>query len=325
MRKSADKVALVALIILGVISMSLEVVLTVFTLTIDGVTRMVIFIILATLFLIDAVYLLWSIFSSGGNVKSLVLFADDASTTKTTIKVIRILVADSARRVGGASIKKVKVSQNEAGIKLTITLSVIGAEVEETVDTLRCFIADTFIKVLGIRFDIIDFNIKRLKPKYVADEALARAEAVKLQGQRQCSQQYKKKSMTTIFESAEEKKEKDQEIKDQEIAQSIKEEDPSQEGSQPEQKDQSVDGEQPKSQPELPISQHKGKGKKGKKDVATETKPQDKTTIYADEVEVVSQEEQNLRRQEDLNSLTHRIENVEYKLTDQDDNDNDKT
>lgn len=203
MKKPADKIALVAVIILGFIAIILAIIFPMLATGWVLGTNDVLFITIAVLYTGVSIYLLWSVFSSAGNVKTLTLFADKESTTKTSLRVIKSLVIADARRIRGAAVKRVRVSQRDNGIRLSITLTVVGAEVEETVDTMRCLVADTFIKVLGVRFDYIDFKIEKVRPNYIANEATARKRAQILKNERKCSDKYHDEAMDPIFEQAE--------------------------------------------------------------------------------------------------------------------------
>lgn len=217
MKKTVDKIALVAVIILGFIAIVLAIIFPMLATGWVLGTNDILFMTIAVLYVGVSIYLLWSVFSSDGNVRTLTLFSDKESTTKTSLRVIKSLVVSDSKRVKGAAVKRVRVSQRDNGIKLSITLTVVGAEVEETVDTMRCLVADTFIKVLGVRFDYIDFKIEKVRPNYVADEATARKRAQILKNERKCSDKYHDEAMDPIFEQAEKERDKAEEQMAEEV------------------------------------------------------------------------------------------------------------
>ncbi len=217
MKKIVDKIALVAVIILGFIAIVLAIIFPMLATGWVLGTNDILFMTIAVLYVGVSIYLLWSVFSSDGNVRTLTLFSDKESTTKTSLRVIKSLVVSDSKRVKGAAVKRVRVSQRDNGIKLSITLTVVGAEVEETVDTMRCLVADTFIKVLGVRFDYIDFKIEKVRPNYVADEATARKRAQILKNERKCSDKYHDEAMDPIFEQAEKERDKAEEQMAEEV------------------------------------------------------------------------------------------------------------
>lgn len=204
MKNSLEKIAVVSLICIGALYIMFVTLIPFGVLDLAVFTNNVVKImlgIMAVLFVGLSVYVLITTFSDGSRLKKLVLFSDSQSATRTTAKVVKGLVVACAHSIEGARCKKVHIRADEKyGFKLQIRLTINKNDAEETVDSLRCLIADTFYRALGVRFNSIDFMIDSIRPKYRADKELASKQAELIKAQRNCSSNYVHEAMDTVYD-----------------------------------------------------------------------------------------------------------------------------
>ncbi|HPG91880.1 MAG TPA: hypothetical protein PK675_00540 [Clostridia bacterium] len=204
MKRSFEKIAIVAQISIGAIFVLFVIFIPLGVLEVglfDNSLVKILLGILTVLFVLLSVYILVATFTSSGALKRLLLFSDAESKTMTTAKVIRRLVINEGRKIKGIYVKKIHIRQDDKyGFNLRVTVGITGNDVEESVDTLRCMIADSFYNGLGVRFNSIDFIVKNLKTKYVADLKRAQAQAKNLKEKRGCSKQYIHDAIEPIYD-----------------------------------------------------------------------------------------------------------------------------
>ena len=88
----------------------------------------------------------------------------------------------------GVRVKKTKLRLDEKnGIVATLKVNVSTHNVSESVDVLRCLVADAFKNTLGLTFNSINFEIRRLKSSYKPDVEKAQRLAKTLTQQRELS------------------------------------------------------------------------------------------------------------------------------------------
>ncbi len=205
MRQTLEKIALVAQISVGVIFVLFVIFIPFGVLDMeifDNSLVRIFLAILSVLFVALSIYLLVSFFSGNGALRKLLLFSDSESKTMTTAKVIKSLVVREGKKVEGIYVKKIKILQDDKyGFKLRVTVGITGNDVEESVDTLRCMIADSFYNGLGVRFNSIDFVVKHLRPKYMADLEESKKQARILKEKRDCSKQYIHEPLDEVYDS----------------------------------------------------------------------------------------------------------------------------
>ena len=204
MRRSFEKIAIVAQISIGAIFVLFVIFIPLGVLEaglFDNSLVKILLGILTVLFALLSIYILVATFTSSGTLKRLLLFSDAESKTMTTTKVIKRLVISEGRKIKGIYVKKIHIHQDDKyGFNLRVTVGITGNDVEESVDTLRCMIADSFYNGLGVRFNSIDFIVKNLKTKYVADLKKAQSQAKTLKEKRGCSKQYIHDAIEPIYD-----------------------------------------------------------------------------------------------------------------------------
>lgn len=144
--------------------------------------------ILAIVYLLLSGYIVYVNFSETENVRQVLLHCDSESATHAGVKVVKNIVKSCAKRVTGLRVRKMKMRLDERnGVVLTLKINVATHNVSESVDTLRCLIADAFKNSLGLTFNSINFEIRRLKSSYKPDVEKARKLAKTLTQQRELS------------------------------------------------------------------------------------------------------------------------------------------
>lgn len=193
MNNVLQKIALITLIITGTIFVVLMFTISgwatvdaegVFVSPLSNSIVLVFLIILGVLYVGVSVYLLWSVFSENEKLKKIMLYRDNNSTASTTYSVAKKIIVRSAKQLGNVRIKKVKVKHVDNLLMLTVSISINSDEIEHTIDVLRCMLADTFYTLLGIKFDTVNFEVKRIVSKYLPDMEKAEEKATELKTQR---------------------------------------------------------------------------------------------------------------------------------------------
>lgn len=197
MKNTMQKIALITLIIAGGIFIVLM-----FTIgnwaTVEGEGTfispftnpivLVFLIILSVLYVGVSVYLLWAFFSEDESVKKILLYRDSNSTANTTYSVAKRMIKRSANQLGTVRISKVKIRHADNLLILNVVILVKSREIEHTIDTLRCMIADIFYSVLGVKFDSINLEVKKVVSDYEPSIPDAEQKASQLKAQRVAKQ-----------------------------------------------------------------------------------------------------------------------------------------
>ena len=141
----------------------------------NGILKAV-FMILAVLYGISAVFSAYFVFSTGDELKEVLVYNRQDSTTRVTKGVIRKLAKQSLKNEQGVKVKGVKVILTDRGLNLKITIKTDSVDIPETTAYLKNILIDVFGKVLLIRFKNIDFKLVGVKTSYEAPRAEIRSE-----------------------------------------------------------------------------------------------------------------------------------------------------
>lgn len=191
MRKLAEKVAIVAQICITMVfaittlldlTMALPNDETIYNNNVLTTLIIVLFVVYLGL----SAYLIYVNFSEKENIKRVLLFCDSESATTTTTKVVRNIVSSCAKQARGVSVKKTKIrADDKKGFALTLKVNVNADNVSQTIDTLRCLLADSFKNTLGLTFNSINFELNKLQTRYVPNLPQAEEKADQLSEQRE--------------------------------------------------------------------------------------------------------------------------------------------
>ena len=145
-------------------------------------------VILAIVYGLLSVYIIYVNFSESEYLRQILLFCDSESATHANVKVIRNIVRSCAKKVHGIRVRRVKMRIDEKqGFVITLKVNVSGDEVSTSIDKLRCLIADSFKNTLNLNFNSINFEIRRLKSHYKPNVERAEKLAKTLSEQREVS------------------------------------------------------------------------------------------------------------------------------------------
>ena len=145
-------------------------------------------IILAAVYLLLSIYLLYVNFSESEALRQVLLFCDSESSTRANVKVVRNIVRSCAKKVSGIRVKRVKMRLDEKhGFVITLKVDVSANEFSVAIDKLRCLIADSFKNTLNLTFNTINFEVRRLKSHYTPNVERAEQLAKTLTEQRELS------------------------------------------------------------------------------------------------------------------------------------------
>lgn len=191
MRKIAEKIAVVAQIcITMVFAITTTLNLTrVYpqeeTIEYNGALASLMF-VLFVIYLALSAYILYVNFSEKENLKRVLLFCDSESATTANTKVVRNIINECARQAQGLTVKKIKIrADDKKGFALTLKINVNADNVAQTIDTFRCLLADGFKNTLGISFNSINFEVRKLNTRYEPSLPEAENKAQQLGEQRE--------------------------------------------------------------------------------------------------------------------------------------------
>ena len=193
MRKITEKIAIIAQVCITLIF----VITTILYITgvipyndglVDNGVFVTLLVILAIVYGLLSAYIIYVNFSESEYLRQILLFCDSESATHANVKVIRNIVRSCAKKVNGIRVRKTKMRLDEKqGFGITVKIDVNTHNVSQSIDKLRCLIADAFKNTLGLTFNSINFVIRRLKSSYKPDVEKAEKLAKTLTQQRELS------------------------------------------------------------------------------------------------------------------------------------------
>lgn len=178
MKRAFEKTICVVSIVLAVLFISV-VLLTSFNVINseefnNGILKAV-FLVLAVLYGISAIFSAYFVFSTGDELKEVLVYNRQDSTTRVTKRVIKRLAKQSLKNEQGVKVKGVKVILTDRGLNLRITIKTDSVDIPETTAYLKNILVDVFGKVLLIKFKNIDFKLIGVKTSYEAPRAEIRS------------------------------------------------------------------------------------------------------------------------------------------------------
>ena len=195
MKKIAEKVVLIALISIAFIFMLTSVLYVANVIPQQEVSNnsvaVILLAVLAAAYLGLAAFLVYVNFSERLNIKRILLFYDAESATRASSKVVDNIVNGCAKQVSDIKVRKTKIRVDEKlGLIATVHVEVAAETVNEAVNKLRSLLVESFANTLGLKFNAINFEIDKLKEKFVPDtkpvsheEEAVEAEAVEVQSE----------------------------------------------------------------------------------------------------------------------------------------------
>ena len=140
----------------------------------NGILKAV-FVVLAVLYGISAMFSAYFVFSTGDELKEVLVYNRQDSTTRVTKGVIKKLAKQSLKNEQGVKVKAVKVVLTDRGLNLRITIKTDSVDIPETTAYLKNILVDVFGKILLIKFKNIDFKLVGVKTSYEAPRAEIRS------------------------------------------------------------------------------------------------------------------------------------------------------
>ena len=140
----------------------------------NGILKAV-FLVLAVLYGISAMFSAYFVFSTGDELKEVLVYNRQDSTTRVTKGVIKKLAKQSLKNEQGVKVKAVKVVLTDRGLNLRITIKTDSVDIPETTAYLKTILVDVFGKILLIKFKNIDFKLVGVKTSYEAPRAEIRS------------------------------------------------------------------------------------------------------------------------------------------------------
>lgn len=113
-------------------------------------------------------YLVYVTFSESINVKRIMLFYDTKSATRANSKVVDNIVKGCAKTVKEIKIRRTVLRvDDKLGLVATIHIEVDDKDITENIEKLRSLLDTSFQQTLGLQFNAINFEIDKLRKKFV--------------------------------------------------------------------------------------------------------------------------------------------------------------
>ena len=172
MKRIAEKVVLVALICitfvfaLTTILYAADVIPQV-DVSSNGVT-IILLTVLGAVYVGLSSYLVYVTFSESINVKRIMLFYDTKSATRANSKVVDNIVKGCAKTVKEIKIRRTVLRvDDKLGLVANIHIEVDDKDITENIEKLRSLLDTSFQQTLGLQFNAINFEIDKLRKKFV--------------------------------------------------------------------------------------------------------------------------------------------------------------
>ncbi len=144
--------------------------------------------VLAVVYLLLSGYIVYINFSDAESLRQVLLHCDSESATHANAKVIKNIVKSCCKRVDGVRVRRVKMRTDEKhGLIVTLKVDISTHNMSQSIDVLRCLLADAFKNTLGLTFNSINFVVRKLKNRYKPDINKAERLAKTLTQQREIS------------------------------------------------------------------------------------------------------------------------------------------
>ncbi len=205
MRKTTEKVALVALICVALVFIVATIlffcgVATPGEWTDNGFT-IALLIVLGVAFVGLSIYLVYENFASRSNLRRVLLYCDSESATMASRKVVQNIVDGCSKKVDGIKIKRTRINMDDKqGLVLTLNLVTEAENMQPSMDKLRAMLFESFNETLGLKFNSINFVIDKLAKKFVPKDDIAVGES--LQEENLAADQENTEEVSTTEETA---------------------------------------------------------------------------------------------------------------------------
>ncbi len=173
MRKLAEKIAIVALVCTTFVFVLMAVLYATNVIPqkdiADNSVSIVVLSVLSALYLGLSSYLLIVNFSENLHVKRILLFYDSESATSAGSKIVDNIVRGCAKEYPQFKVKRTKIRvDDKMGLIATVYLDATAPEdISSYIPQFRTLLSESFRDALGLKFNSINFEIGKLKKKFV--------------------------------------------------------------------------------------------------------------------------------------------------------------
>ena len=177
MRKTTEKVAVVALICISLVFIVATVLFFCGVATpgkdTDNGFTIALLIVLGVAFVGLSAYLIYENFSSRSNLRRILIYCDSESAVSASRKVVQNIVDGCSKKISGVKIKRTRINVDEKqGFVLTLNIIAEAEVVQPALDELRGMLFESFEATLGLKFNSINFVVDKLAKKFVPTEKI---------------------------------------------------------------------------------------------------------------------------------------------------------
>lgn len=189
MKKILEKVVSIALVVVGLIFITLLLVVIFGSIQGEELNNKLVQVLIISLSIVFAVLggiMILSSFNDSDRLNSILIFKDKESATKAAVPVVKSLVKTASRRIEEAKVNKVVLlGDDNNNVKLVVYIKITSNDTEEVIKRVRAEIMATCYKVLEYQFSSVDFRITKVKSDYQPTDSEIQAQLALLQREKQ--------------------------------------------------------------------------------------------------------------------------------------------
>ena len=189
MKKILEKVVSIALVVVGLIFITLLLVVIFGSIQGEELNNKLVQVLIISLSIVFAVLggiMILSSFNDSDRLNSILIFKDKESATKAAVPVVKSLVKTASRRIEEAKVNKVVLlGDDNNNVKLVVYIKIASNDTEAVIKRVRAEIMATCYKVLEYQFSSVDFRITKVKSDYQPTDSEIQAQLALLQREKQ--------------------------------------------------------------------------------------------------------------------------------------------
>ena len=127
------------------------------------------FVTLAIIYFLLAGGLIALLFINDDVAKEIVLRTDKEGATRTTVGVVKKIAKETVSLVEGVKCTKCNIVSNEFGVRLKLSVTVKGHDVDDIEKYLRPILEDAYMGKLNFKFYSIEIKVAKLQANHIVD------------------------------------------------------------------------------------------------------------------------------------------------------------
>ncbi len=167
MKKTLQKVIAISLTVIAALMIILLLIVTLGLVSyeqLDNQIVKVLVVVLSIIFGVLAASLIATVFTDSDQLKSILLFKNDDSSSKATVAVVKKISRQALKNMMEIKIKRVIVTEDDNyQLHLRLNVYIYDNKVEKVTNAAKEEINKAFVSVMGLAFNSIDFAVLKIK------------------------------------------------------------------------------------------------------------------------------------------------------------------